>query len=232
MNMSAMLDKFQSKYRVSVDPLLATRWDYDARINGEKNIKLQIAHAKRTATTLDKAITKFSNIRPEQELAIKAAASAMRALVKEMTPMVAWAKAYKTFCEAQYQREKSEELEAIASARWGNDTAALQFEADLIRELFTSDGKLAFAQWLHSKGEHRDVALPNISSCMDRLYEGRTLREQVSATINNEKGRTDNKWPGMKGLTVICSWLTYERYLAHRKDVAATTTGILKGFAA
>jgi hypothetical protein len=230
--MSATLIKFQSKYRASVDPVLAARWDYDVRRNGEKNIKLQIAHAKRTATTLGKAIQRFSNIRPEQELAIKAAASAMSALAKELLPMVSWAKAYKKFCDAEYQREAAEELEAIAAARWGHDTAAMQFEADLIQELSTLDGKLAVAHWLHSQGQHTDVALQNISSCVGRLSEGRTLRERVAATVLSEKRNADNKWPGMNGLNVICSWRTYEQYLAHRKDVAAKTTGILKGFAA
>jgi len=230
--MSALLDKFQSSYRVRVDPLLAGRWDYDVRVNGEKNIKLQIAHAKRTATTLNKAIQKFSNIRPEQERAIKAAASAMSALAKELLPLVAWAKAYKKFCEAEYLRQKTEELEVLAAARWGSDTAALQFEADLIQELATPDGKLAFAQWLHSKGQHTDVALENISPCADRLSEGRTLRERVAATVLNEQRNTDNQWASQQGPRVICSWRTYEQYLAHRKDVAAKTTGILKGFKA
>lgn len=230
--MSAMLVKFQSMCRVSVDPALAQRWDYDVRAHGEKNIKLQIAQAKRTATTLHKASLQFSNIRPEQELAIKAAATAMSALANELVPMLAWAKAYKKFCDAEYQREKVEQLEATASARWGNDAAALQFEADLIQELSTADGQLAFAQWLHFKGRHTDVALQNISSCVGHLGEGRTLRERVAATLQNEKGQTDNKWPAMKGLNVICSWLTYEQYLAHRKEVAAKTQGILKGFTA
>lgn len=230
--MSLMLVKFQAQYRQSVDPALAERWDYDVRSHGEKNIKLQIAQAKRTATTLRKASQQFLNIRPEQELAIKAAASAMTALAKELVPMVAWAKAYKKFCEAEWQREQAEQLEAIAAARWGDDAAALQFEADLIEELSSADGKLAFAHWLHSRGEHTDVALPNIASCVDRLSEGRTLRERAAATVEQEKRQTDNKWSGMQGLHVICSWQTYEHYLAHRKVVAAKTKGILKGFTA
>lgn len=58
--MSALLEKFQSSYRVRVDPLLAGRWDYDARRNGEKNIKLQIAQARRTAKMLRPARREFS----------------------------------------------------------------------------------------------------------------------------------------------------------------------------
>ena len=92
--MSHTLAKFRATYKARVDPELAARWDYDARSNGERHIKLQIAQAKRTATALKKAALQFANLRPEQELAIKAAASAMHALVMELEPMVAWAKAY------------------------------------------------------------------------------------------------------------------------------------------
>lgn len=230
--MSALFVKFQAVHRPSADPVLAQRWDYDVRRNGEKNIKLQIAQAKRTATILHKASLQFSNIRPEQELAIKAAASAMSALAKELVPMVAWAKAYKKFCDAEWQREATEQLEATAAARWGDDAQALQFEADLIQELSSADGRLAFAQWLHSRGKHLDVPLENITSCVQGLGDGRMLRERVAETVQNGKGQKDDKWPGQKGLNVNCSWQTYELYLAHRKDVAAKTDGILKGFTA
>lgn len=230
--MSAHLDKFNTLSRIKVDFALAQRWDYDVRSNGEKNIKLQIAQAKRTATTLQKAINQFSNIRPEQKLAIKAAASAMQALAKELLPMVAWAKAYKAFCEAEYKRERAVELEAIAQARWGSDPSALQFEVDLIQELNTDDGRLSFAQWLHSMGEHTDVALNNVRPCVDRILEGKTLRERMAATVNENKRSTDNKWSAIDGLKVICSWRIHERYLAHRKEIAAKTKGILKGFTA
>lgn len=84
--MSAMLVKFQSMYRVSVAPALAQRWDYDVRDNGEKNIKLQIAQEKRSATTLHQASLQFCNIRPAQEQAIKAAALQFEAdLIQELS---------------------------------------------------------------------------------------------------------------------------------------------------
>jgi hypothetical protein len=230
--MSARLDKFIALSRIKVDPALAQRWDYDARTSGEKHIKQQISQAKRTATMLQKAITQFSNIRPEQELAMKAAASAMQTLAKELVPMVAWAKAYKEFCEAEYKRERAEELEAIAEARWGSDPSALQFEVDLIQELNTDEGRLSFAEWIHSINEHTDVTIKRIRPCFDRILDGKTLREGMAATVHENKRSTDNKWAAMDGLTVICSWQTHELYLAHRKEIAAKTKGILKGFSA
>ena len=230
--MSARLDKFTSQTRIRVDQSLAQRWDWDASSHGEKNIKTQITQARRTATTLRKAIGQFANIRPEHELAINAAASAMDALAKELTPMVAWAKAYKAFCTKEYERERQDELESLAQSRWGDDAVALQFEVDLILELNTEDGRLAFAQWLHSVAEHTDVAIQKISPCVDRILEGETLRERMAATVKEHIRDTDTKWNARDGLTVICSWRSYERYLAHRKDIAKKTNGILKGFAA
>ena len=227
--MSARLTKFMAQTRIKVDPALAERWDFDARSNGDHTIKQQIANAKRTATTLEKAIKQFSNIRPEQELALKAAASAMRSLAAELAPLAAWGKAYKAFCEGEYKRERSEALEAIAAARWGADTSALQFEADLVQELASQDGRLVFAQWLHSVGGHTDVALENISCCIGGLQAGGTLREQLAATIEQDLRATDNKWGAMRGLVAICGGRTYERYLAHRKDVAARTSAVLAG---
>lgn len=227
--MSSRLTKFMMQTRIKVDPTLAERWDLDARCNGDHTIKQQIAQAKRTATALQKATAQFSNIRPEQELALKAAASAMRSLASELAPMAAWAKAYKAFCDAEYKRERLEALEAIAEARWGADENALQFEVNLVQELSTRDGKLAFAQWLHATGGHTDVALDNISCCIDGLKAGSSLREQLAATIDEDRRATDNKWSGMRGPAVICGWRTYERYLAHRKDVASRTSALLAG---
>lgn len=225
--MSSRLAKFESISRIRVDPELAARWEYDARYNAELNIKVQVAHAKRTATTLKKALTQFKKIRPEQELALQAAASAMTSLAMELAPLVPWAKAYKTFCDAERARENIEELEALATARWGTDDAAVQFEADLVKELGTKEGRMAFAQWLHSRNEHTDVSLDGISSCIDRLGEGSTVRQKLAFRLREDRRATDNQW----GTRLIASFATYERYLAHRKEVAATALSILKSFA-
>lgn len=230
--MSARLEKFKTVSRFKVDPALAEHWDFDARSNGDKNIKSQITQAKRTATALRKSITKFVNIRQEHETAIKAAANAMDALVNELTALIQWAKAYKAFCEAEYERERLEDLETIAQARWGKDAAALQFEADLIQELSTLDGRASFAQWVHSNGEHTDVDLKKISPCVDHIRDGKTLRERMAATVEENRRSTDNKWGTVHGLNLICSWRIHELYLAHRKEIASKTAGILKGFAA
>jgi hypothetical protein len=229
---SKNLAKFQSTYKFRVDPELAARWDFDARSNGEKHIKVQIAQAKRTATALKKAAQQFSNIRPEQELAIRAAVSAMQALVSDLQPLVPWAKAYKAFCEEEYRLERDMQLEAMAQGRWGHDERALKFESDLVLELSTPDGKRTFAHWLHSTGSHTDVPLDRISSCIETNRSDALTRKGLAALIQEEWGRSDNKWVSRQGPNLICSWRTYELYLSHRKDIAAQTTGLLKDIAA
>lgn len=223
----SMLQKFTAQTRIKVDPSLAERWEFDARRFGESPIKKQIAHAKRTATTLKKAREQFVKIRPEQELALKAAASAIDTLVLELVPLVPWAKAYREFCEAEYQHSRLQALEAIAFERWGTDTTALQFEANLAQELGSREGKHTFALWVHSIGQHKDVDLDRISSCVDGLKAGNSLRERMAATVEEEKRTTDNKWLGVGGLTVICGWSTYDRYLHHRRQIAGQADGVI-----
>lgn len=79
--MSDYLTQFQAKTSRKADAELIRRWEWDARCNGEKNIKIQIANAKRTATSLQKVHQQFSNLRPEHELAMNAE--------RMMTPRVA-----------------------------------------------------------------------------------------------------------------------------------------------
>ena len=228
--MSSRLAKFESTSRMRIDPELAARWEIDVRYNGDANIKIQISQAKRTATTLKKALTQFAKIRPEQELALKAAASAMTSLASELAPMLPWAKAYKAFCDAERVRENIEDLETLAVARWGNDAAAVQFEVDLVQELGTKDGQMAFAQWLHSRQEHTDVPLNSISCCMDRLGNGSNVRQKLADRLREERRTTNNQWGTREGMRLIASFATYERYLAHRKEIAVKAEGILKSF--
>jgi hypothetical protein len=232
--MSDRLEKFLSLNKTKVDRSLAQRWDFDVQRNGEVHIKAQIAQAKRTGTMLTKASSQFSNVRPEQELALKAAVSTMRQLALELEPLVPWAKAYRAFCVSEWKREEAEELEAIAQTRWGGDETALRFEADLVLELATKEGQSEFGQWLHSLGEHLDVPVVNMRACMEQPSErvGVTLRERMASEIKRNGRDRDNKWGAQQGMMLICSFRTYERYLAHRKDIAAKAAAMLKGFAA
>lgn len=224
------LSKYLEKNMIPVSRELVDRWESDIRHYGDTNIKAQVSHAKRTATTLSKAMGQFSHMSPEQELAIRAAASAMRSLAEDLAPLAKWAAKYKAFCDAERKREHAEDLERLAFERWGNDATAVQFEADLVHELGTKDGCLAFAEWLHSNGLHLDVPLEGISCCIERLGNGATLREKLADQIRENRRDSDNRWRTLHGERLIASFETYERYRAHRKDVAAKAAGILKSF--
>lgn len=228
--MSDYLARFQAITRRKADPELIRRWERDARYHGDESIKKQLVGAKRTATSLKKAGDQFSNLRPEHELAIKAAVSALQSLVKELEPLAAWAKDYKVFCDAEFKKERAAALEAIAFARWGNDEKAFQFEVALIEELGTNAGKLAFAKWIHSTGKYLDVGLNEISSTVNKLtYHGSTVRERAASTVEEEmRSRTPNRWSDQRGPVVICTWQDYEAYVFYRREIAKTTARIVQ----
>lgn len=226
--MSDYLTRFQQKTRRVADSELIRRWEWDARFNGDKRIKIELANAKRTATSMERAAQHFSNLKPEHELAIKAACSAMRTLAVELTALAAWAKDYKAFCDAERKKEDTSALEAIALERWGDDVSSMKFEIDLMRELGTRDGQLAFGAWCHSVGKHLDCAVQEISCTVDRLSNEPSERAGAARTIERARGLRPNKWEGMRGPTVICGWSDYEAYLSYRKEVAKTSARIVR----
>jgi hypothetical protein len=226
---SDYLARFQSSTWRKVDPELIRRWEFDARYHGDKNIKVQAAGAKRAATTMLKMPDQFSNVKPEHELALKAAASALRAMAEELKNLAGWAKDYHAFCTEERKKEENSRLEGMARARWGDDERALQFETALIEELGTTDGRLAFATWCHSVGKYRQCAIDEISCRVDRVLSGPSLRIRAALTVEQGMDRlAPNLWQGRSGPTVICSWGDYEEYLAYRKEVAKTSARIFQ----
>lgn len=229
--MGEHLTKFQSQTRIKADPELIRRWEFDARFDGNRNIKNQLATAKRTATSLEKASKQFSQLRPEHELAINAATSALRALVAELTPLAAWAKDYKVFCDEQDKKARAADLDEIAKKRWGNNDSALLFELELMKELGTPEGQVAFGKWAHSVGKYNDVDVKQISCTVDRFDvsdEQKTPRARAAHAVKNGIRTTPQRWTGLRGETVISSWEDYEAYLSYRKDVARTTARIVQ----
>jgi hypothetical protein len=226
--MTNLLTKFLAQTKLQADQELIKRWEWDMRYHGDENIKQQVAHAKRTATALRNSCEKFKHLSPEQELAFKAAASGMRKLAEDLNRLGVWAKAYFVFCKKAREIQRANELELIASERWGDDVAALQLEADLVLELSSKDGRSAFAQWVHSSGLHTDVALENISACMNHIESGGSLRERMAQTVEANMKATDNKWYPFEGPRVICGWRIYESYLAYRKKLANNTKSFLR----
>lgn len=227
--MSDLLARFQAQTRRKADSDLIRRWEWDARYHGDKNIKIQASNAKRSATQMQKIKEQFSNLKPEHELAINAAASALRAMAEELTLLAAWAKDYQVFCAAAWKKEEDARLEALAQERWGDDQQALQFEIDLIGELATKDGQHAFASWCHSAGKYKHCQLDQISCHVDQLKKVETPRKRAALTVQQGMDRpSPNMWNGMYGPTVIGSWPDYEAYVAYRKEVARTSARIFE----
>lgn len=242
----ALFQQQRGRSRTSPDPEAIRRWEFEARWRGATAIKKQLAGAKRQATMLKATKEQFSNLRPDHELALNAAASALGALVVELEGLAKWATDYHAFfCRARSAEEEAA-LEAIASVRWGDDVPALQFEADLMAELGTQEGRLAFARWVQSKGDYAALKLENIHCPVERLespsrahdYEPRvaTLRSKAAWTIQraqNERARPLT-WGGNGGrdLSVCCGCSEYEAYLAFRKGVAMTAERVVNAASA
>ena len=137
--MSDLLARFQAQTRRKADSDLIRRWEWDARYHGDKNIKIQASNAKRSATQMQKIKEQFSNLKPEHELAINAAASALRAMAEELTLLAAWAKDYQVFCAAAWKKEEDARLEALAQERWGEiriGLVAMLTDVETLRLLF------------------------------------------------------------------------------------------------
>lgn len=219
--------------RRTADPALIERWEWEARWQGDSKIKTELSAAKRTSTELRKACGQFGSLRPEHDLALRAAASAMDALVRDLTALTAWAKDYKAFCDLERRQEDAARLESIATKRWGDDPAALQFEIDLMRELDAPEGKDAFAAWCHAHGKYRECGVSQIVSPLDGVGLG-DVTDRVSAAKAVRKGMecsSPNRWHGVRGPTVICPWTDHENYLAYRRKLVATAASVVASVA-
>ena len=230
--MSTLMTGFKSRRKVN--PELIERYEWNARYNGDKDIKKELSTARRTATSLENASKQFGHLRPEHQLALDAATSAMRQLSADLSELVSWAKEYGMYCAAEHARKAAAELEAVAEKRWGNDQKALAFEADVIVELVSRNGAVALGYWMHSIGQHLDVKPEDFSIDFDnvRLQESHHQRKVLARIIQNAIGRTPLKWAGQRGMSYSCGWGDYELYLTHRKAAALVTEKLLSGFTA
>ena len=195
------------KSRRKVDPELIERYEWDARYNGDKNIKNELSTARRTATTLAKSANQFSHLRPEHKLALDAATSAMRKLAADLAELVGWAKEYGAFCAAERARASAAELEALAEKRWGSDVKAMEFEAELIRELMTPEGAEAFGEWMHSIGQHLDVQPKDFSGPFGHggILSNYKQRDTVAKLVQGAVNNAAHKWQGLRGMNYSCS---------------------------
>ena len=229
--MSTYTERFKTRLRVN--PELLERYEYDARYYGDKNIKNELASAKRTATSLSKASASFSYLRPGQKLALDAANSSMRSLANDLAVLQTWAKQYFAFCEIEREREHVESLEQLALKRWNNDDNALKFEAELLHELQTKDGKLALGDWFHGRGMHSDVAREEFSMQISttppkKIYSLALNTATLLQHLAEQNALKSNAYSSKGTWWYVAGWKDYEDYIEWRKTVAGVADSALK----
>jgi hypothetical protein len=223
------LQHFKSKRKVN--PELARRYEFDASYHGDKNIKKELASARRTATSLAKARATFIYLLPEQKLALDAAINAMRSLSKDLAELALWAGDYHSFCVVENERVRVETLEKMSDKRWGNSADALNFEVEILKELKTKEGECALGDWFHGRGQHKEVAREQFSLTSshpesNKEYSLKLNTAAILELIYYAKPHKSNAYGGK--WWYMCGWQDYEDYLAWRKTVAgAASTAIL-----
>lgn len=226
--MSTYLERFKTKRKVN--PELTQRYEFDASYYGNKNIKNELASAKRTATSLSKASAAFSYLRPEQKLALDAATSAMRSLAKDLAELALWANDYRAFCVTERERERVESLEKIALKRWNGDVHALNFEAEILAELETKEGKCALGDWFHGRGKLKEVEREDFLLSHNKPQSNKeySLRLNTAALLEDLVHNKPDKYNSYsKEWRYVCGWQDYEDYLAWRKSVASATSAAI-----
>lgn len=123
------------KFKGTVNHELTKRYEYKSVADAKNDAAL----AKRLATQLTQTVSRFEyTVKPEQRLALQAAANVMKAMATELAQVVVWSKAYKVHCDQVALAEKTEEQDAAAVKRWGGDSASMLTEA---KELIDFLGK-------------------------------------------------------------------------------------------
>jgi hypothetical protein len=232
---SDYLARYQSqprRGRCTADPALLERWEWKARWEGAAPIKRELAAARRRATELRKTREEFGDSRPELDLALRAAASGLDNLARDLAELATWARDYKIWCDLERGREEDKQLEAIAAKRWGDDVATLQAEIDLIGELRTPEGQAAFAGWLHAHGKYRECQLTEIDHPLLPHYAAVTDRRSAAAAVRaGQEAARPHRWEGVRGPHVSAAWTDHENYVAYRKKLAATAASVVASVA-
>lgn len=236
----ALFESQRGRSRVTPSPELIQRWRSEAQWNGDTAIRKELASARRAVTLMQNTGKQFTKLKPQHQLALSAAASALIELARELEELAHWARQFHAFFASEYSAAAEREIEAEAKARWADD-AAVQWESGLMQELGSDSGRAAFGRWMASRGTyaHLGVAPENIhppvsrleSPGRDKAFQPRveTLRARAAWTLR--KAREDNRgahtwksyWGGETRVSVSCSFSDYEAYVEYRRQAAETT---------
>jgi hypothetical protein len=141
MIMTKVTAEAEFKFRGKVNTELASQYRHDARHNGAERPKKDAATARRAATTLKNSLDAFYSLKPEQRLALSAAASVLATLAADLDGVASWAKAYKVHCDSERVRMRAEAEDDMAEKLWSGDDASMLADAQELVELFSAPGK-------------------------------------------------------------------------------------------
>lgn len=189
MNKKSILERYlelhplkASRRGASLDMELIERWYFEIQLRGVAKIKHQIAHAKRTATSLVKAQSNFENLNPTQLKQLKEASTMMRDLAESLVPLEIWAKNYKEFYDKTVLADQNEECDAFAQARWHGDEVEFQLELELLLEADNFKTRSCVGDWFHLNKRYLNVpANEFILSLYLTLHEKQSVKERMRA---------------------------------------------------
>lgn len=167
--MTKVTAKTEFKYRGKVNQELASQYRSGAEFYGAERPKKDAATAKRAATTLKNYLESlYFPLKPEQCLALKAAASVLATLAADLDGVAAWAKSYKAHCDAERVRTKEEAEDALAEKLWAGDDALMLADARELVELFSAPGKELMGEFLKQSKTFEVMVMPDLDS--QRFY--------------------------------------------------------------
>ena len=147
--MTKVTAETEFKYRGKVNQELASQYRSGAEFYGAERPKKDAATAKRAVTTLKNYLESlYFPLKPEQCLALKAAASVLATLAADLDGVAAWAKSYKAHCDAERVRQQIEAEDALAEKLWAGDDSAMLADARELAELFSAPGRELMAEFL------------------------------------------------------------------------------------
>ena len=170
--MTKVTPEAEFKFRGRVNQELVNQYKSSAKYYGAERPKKDAATAKRAATTLKKSLETFYSLRPEQRLALDAAASVLSALAADLDGVAAWAKSYKAHCDAERVRMQAEAEDEMAEKLWAGDDSAMLADARELTELFSPPGKELIGEFLKQSKSFEVMVMFDLDS---RRFDSLTL---------------------------------------------------------
>lgn len=131
--------EFMTRLRPSAD--LVERFAGTAQYHGGAQFKVKATTAKRTATTLRKAVEGLGDAASQADVeALKKAAAVLDRQAEDLALFAKWADAYHAFSEQQALDEYTAKSRTFAQQRWGDDQEARKLEKSLLEESDTMNG--------------------------------------------------------------------------------------------